>query len=246
MGRLKLIAWALLLAYPPAMVLGVSRVPYPLALAAALFSLPLVLVALYIVVSYLSVGARGSLKFLAASSLISYAFEFTGVHYGLPFGKYYYSPMGLGPLAGGVPLMIPLLWAALGFLSLEALGLPAAVLGMVSMDLSFDPILSSRARLWTWVTRGPYYGVPLLNFVGWAVVSSAFYAAYLAMGGPVPARSPRALAFYIEYVGAWCLLDVVKGLGLAAYVGASATAVTLAISYAIKTAGPWARKGASG
>lgn len=229
MNRLRLVAWSLSALYPPFLFLSVLDVPRPLSLVAAVVSTPIFFVAFYLLASYSELGGRRTLYFLAASAAISYAFEFLGVHYGLPFGKYYYTK-GLGLKVLGVPVYIPLLWASLGFYSLAATGsYLAASLAMVAMDLAFDPFLTIEGHLWLWQTRGPYYGVPITNFIGWFVVSMAFYYAYDALGRAKPRPRLVSRAFYLEYVAAWSAMDFVSGLWLAGAAGLLAASLALAL-----------------
>jgi len=40
---------------------------------------------------------------------------------------------------------------------------------LVSWDLALDPAMSRLMPYWIWGREGPYYGMPLLNLVGWYV-----------------------------------------------------------------------------
>lgn len=229
MNRLRMVAWGLSAAYPPFLLLSVLDVPQPLRFIAAIVSTPIFFVAFYLLTSYSELGGRRTLYFLAASAAISYTFEFLGVHYGLPFGKYYYTE-GLGLKAFGVPVYIPLLWASLGFYSLAATGsYVIASLAMVAMDLAFDPFLTLKGHLWVWQTRGPYYGVPVTNFVGWFVVSMTFYYAYGVLGRAKPRPWLASRAFYLEYTAAWSAMDFVSGLRLAGAAGLIAAALAVGL-----------------
>lgn len=243
MDRLRRVAWGLSLAYPPAMALSYLNLPFPANFIVGAYSSVMPFIAFYLLTSYSELRARDTGLLLATAYATSYTFEFLGVHYGIPFGKYYYTQSGLGPQLLGVPLFIPLLWASLGFYSLCALGsYPLAALGMVSMDLAFDPMLSGRARLWVWQSPGQYYGVPLLNFVGWFIVSITFYYLYVALGGRRPRPSAASTTFYLSYVAAWAFMDALAGLAVAGLVGLSA-AVALVIIKALLTQRPGAAKG---
>jgi len=122
--------------------------------------------------------------------------EWVGLSHGLPFGEYHYS-YHFGPeLAGRLPLAVPLAWwvvvlpvylsaqAALSLIfapkknsaaprqtspwPIRLLALTTA-LGGVAMDFGMEPAAVMR-RYWTWVSSGPWYGVPWMNFFGWVVV----------------------------------------------------------------------------
>jgi putative membrane protein len=48
---------------------------------------------------------------------------------------------------------------------------------LVSWDLALDPAMSRLMPYWIWGREGPYYGMPLLNLVGWYVTGLALMAA---------------------------------------------------------------------
>jgi putative membrane protein len=50
---------------------------------------------------------------------------------------------------------------------------------MTASDLVVDPILSGPTfRAWVWETAGPYYGVPVQNYLGWIVTAFTVYLLY--------------------------------------------------------------------
>jgi putative membrane protein len=124
---------------------------------------------------------------LAALYALSLASELLGTTVGLPFGPYRYTD-GLGPKwFGHVPLLIPLSWFTMAVPAL-ALALPArrrlvlGALGLLAWDLALDPAMSGITTYWVWGGRGPYYGMPWLNLVGWFVTGLALMAALLRLG----------------------------------------------------------------
>ena len=137
------------------------------------------LVLAFLFSSYVSWGAATATKFLVGTWLVSYAIEFVGVSTGYPFGHYAYTS-AMGPFIGPVPVFIPFSWCALGYFSLRATGVsilaPAGIMAL--LDLSFDPIFSR--TLWHWRgTIGPlYFGVPVLNFIGWFVTALIIFAVF--------------------------------------------------------------------
>ena len=125
-------------------------------------------------------GARWVAAFLAVYAL-SLASELSGTTLGLPFGPYHYTPALGARWFGHVPLLIPLSWffmalpsyalARRRFASRDEL-VPRVLAGsllLLSWDLSLDPAMSLVTSFWVWGTRGPYYGMPLLNLAGWYV-----------------------------------------------------------------------------
>lgn len=124
--------------------------------------------------------------------------EWVGVHHAWPFGEYHYTGH-LGPeLAGSLPLAVPLAWWVImlpAYLSAQAalalifappkksagdppvvspwprrLLAAATALGAVAMDFALEPAAETR-RYWSWVSSGPWYGVPGRNFLGWAALA---------------------------------------------------------------------------
>ena len=111
--------------------------------------------------------------------LLSLASELLGTSVGLPFGPYRYSD-GLGvKWLAHVPVLVPASWfmMALPSFALATRWVTAdrtwriivAAALLVSWDLALDPAMSRLMPYWIWGREGPYYGMPLLNLVGWYV-----------------------------------------------------------------------------
>lgn len=115
----------------------------------------------------------------AAGFAIGLAAEWTGTRTGFPFGAYRYTAL-LRPALAGVPLVVPLAWAAMG-LPAYAVGcaigrrraarIAAGTVALAAWDLFLDPQML-RDRFWLWAHPGPYQGVPWTNFGGWLLVSA--------------------------------------------------------------------------
>ncbi len=140
------------------------------------------------------VDRRGGLA-LAALVVYTYAIEYVGTTTGLPYGEFSYG-VSLGPMLGPVPYALPLFFIPLVLnsylLCLLVLGerarsLPVRLLAVsttvVAIDLVLDP---GAVALGFWsFDGGGYYGVPLLNYVGWvlsAVVATALIDIAFARG----------------------------------------------------------------
>jgi putative membrane protein len=108
----------------------------------------------------------------------AYAIELVGITTGWPYGEFAYA-VDLGPTVGGVPLALPVFFIPLvvnGYLlcllllgdraSSVAVRLPVVVATVVVMDLVLDPGAVALG-FWTYADGGPFYGVPLSNFLGW-------------------------------------------------------------------------------
>ncbi|MEM4186100.1 MAG: carotenoid biosynthesis protein [Candidatus Caldarchaeum sp.] len=165
--------------------------------------------------------------YAAASFATGLVSELYGVNYGIPFGaKYQYIGAASTPmLFGAVPLNIPLLWLSLGYLALHLgrsftcsfLWIPLSSLFLVFLDVMLDPVLNG--RLWIWLTPGEFYGVPLLNFVGWFAVSALFYSVYHVLEGRPKSLSPAAIAAFVLIALNMAFANLVNGMWLATAVG---------------------------
>lgn len=159
--------------------------------------------------AWYSIGGRLTLAFFALSAAISWAYEQAGISTGLVFGAYHYTDY-LGSRLGDVPVLIPLAWFMMiypsyvianmalerrptgtpeGMARLIRLAAVSAVV-MTLWDLVIDPILSGPSvRAWMWETGGPYFGIPIHNYVGWLLTTFTVYLAYRALEqrfAPVP------------------------------------------------------------
>ncbi len=137
-------------------------------------------------------GARLTLIFFCAATLISLSMELIGTSTGFPFGAYAYTDLLGFKVLDHVPYAIPLSWFYMGFTSyilahllvaragwrrktLWSLLLGAALLTV--WDLSLDPAMASQRlpiHFWNWSTAGPYFGMPLSNLAGWSLTGLLF------------------------------------------------------------------------
>lgn len=152
-------------------------------------------------------GRRGGALVVAAGGL-GFAVELVGVASGRPFGRYSYGP-GLGPKAGGVPLLAAAAWAMMarpawvvaGTLAARpAARAPLAAAALTAWDVFLDPRMA-REGYWSWPGGGRYEGIPASNFIGWLVTGLAVFAVWAAFDRAPPGRrDDGALALY-----AWTL-----------------------------------------
>lgn len=149
-----------------------------------------------------ALGWRHTLVFFIISAVVSWGFEQVGVATGAVYGPYHYTDV-LGPKLGHVPLLIPIAWFMMIYPSYVianllvtgrplvsqsrlSLGLGRLVwlafigsLVMTAWDLSVDVILSGpAAQAWIWHDGGPYFGIPVQNFVGWVLTTFTVYILY--------------------------------------------------------------------
>ena len=152
-------------------------------------------------------GRRGGGLVVAAGAL-GFVTELVGVATGRPFGHYSYGP-GLGPKAGGVPLLAAAAWAMMArpawivagtLAGRPALRVPLAAAALTAWDVFLDPRMA-REGYWSWPGGGRYEGIPASNFVGWLGTGAAVYSVWAPLDRDRPSRrDDGALALY-----AWTL-----------------------------------------
>ena len=194
-------------------------------------------------------GWRRTAIFFVAACGLSLSAELIGTSTGYPFGNYEYTA-GLGvKILGRVPFSIPLSWFYMGLASFLLGGVlsrwrpvSSVVLGawlLTAWDLVLDPAMahpSLALNFWVWHTAGPYFGMPVQNFVGWTATSGLFMGlSRWLWGAPVPSVSPGyPLAVYgLNLVFALVLSAaggewLPMGVALAAALGAAVVSARIA------------------
>jgi putative membrane protein len=145
-----------------------------------------------------ALGWRHALIFFGLSGVISWAFEQVGVATGAIYGPYHYTDV-LGVKLGHVPLLIPLAWFMMIYPSYVIANLIAddrpigsrgslkhivwlsflSAAVMTAWDLVVDPLLSGpNIQAWIWEQGGPYFGVPIQNYLGWMLTTFTVYLVY--------------------------------------------------------------------
>lgn len=135
-------------------------------------------------------GPRNAVVFLLLTVGISLGFELVGVLTGAVYGSYYYTDRLQPRVFGLVPVMVPVAWFTMMYISYtlaELLGrgrpdsiLRKAFVGSVVMtawDLVLDPAMVS-AGYWVWTDGGAYFGIPMHNFAGWLATNFTAFLAY--------------------------------------------------------------------
>ena len=134
-------------------------------------------------------GWYNMLIFTGTAFLVSLFLEIIGPKIGIFGGVYKYHDFGImGIKFMGVPLLIPLIWAGLIYMSLNLCSLitnynllnkttlntffliSVTSFVLVLLDMILDPIAVDEKR-WEWEIPGAFYKVPLMNFVGWFFTS---------------------------------------------------------------------------
>jgi len=168
-------------------------------------------------------GWRRALGFTGWAGALALAAEWSSTRVGIPFGLYHYTGATLGRelYLANVPFFDPLSFTFLSYasLGLARLVLPdggggrtevttagrlrvAAASGLLMMwlDLVIDPLAVRGdrwflGRIFYYPDPGRYFGVPVANFVGWAVLGTVIAAGWLVIGprigGPPPAWGRR-------------------------------------------------------
>ena len=191
--------------------------------------------------AWYSLGGRLTATFFALSAVISWAFEQAGVATGIVYGSYHYTDY-LGAKLGHVPILIPLAWFMMAYpsyvlanliLARKPNGTPPgrrslvglAAVGAVVMtvwDLVIDPILSGPSvKAWIWETGGPYFGIPIQNYIGWMATTFTVYVAYRAVEQRMPAAPAgpmryRIAALPVAAYGLMLVADLLSGVAPAA------------------------------
>ncbi|MGI8642862.1 MAG: carotenoid biosynthesis protein [Thermomicrobiales bacterium] len=155
--------------------------------AAAVFTLGVMAVGLW----------RTGVFFVCAVGL-SLASELIGTGTGWPFGNYEYTSFLGYKVLDRVPFTIPLSWFYMGLSSyllgrtvvsraggrFGALGHGVASIGLgvwflVVWDMVLDPAMAHEdlaVQFWVWHQTGPYFGMPVQNYIGWAATGAIFMA----------------------------------------------------------------------
>jgi uncharacterized membrane protein len=158
----------------------------------------LILVLFSVTHALYALGWRHTLVFFTVSAVISWAFEQVGVATGAIYGPYHYTDV-LGVKLGHVPLLIPLAWFMMIYPSYVIANLiaddqPTGSRGslkhivwlsflsaavMTAWDLVVDPLLSGpNVKAWIWEQGGPYFGIPIQNYIGWMLTTFTVYLLY--------------------------------------------------------------------
>ena len=212
---------------------------------------------------YLPVLGWGrSVGFLVVGCLIGAAAELAGTQSGLPFGPYMYTSWLGAKIGGHVPWFLPPSWYAVSVVCYDLaqrmrFGTLGTIVGgsllMVIWDVALDPAMSRAFPFWIypttvppalagswvaetfdWLFVGAFFGMPLMNWVGWFVTSLLIMVAYRFLFGGIPeensdTRYPWAAAFFALNMIFPIFVSLLYGLPLAALIGTVALAVPFAV-----------------
>jgi uncharacterized membrane protein len=212
-----LLLWALIAIYAVARVLQVFPDRVPMGLIVTLHVFPPIIFAL--IHGATRYRIRGILIFFLTCLIVGNVVENIGVITGFPYGRYYFTDV-MGPKLFNVPIMLGLAYLGMGYLSwtlactilrsarssirgsLIIVVHVVASFVMVAWDLAMDPIWGTVLHAWIWQRGGPYFGVPISNFVGWYLtvyLIFQFFALYLR-GQSADANSLRPNYWHLAVI----------------------------------------------
>jgi len=144
-------------------------------------------------------GNKKTLLLFTIALIFGFAFEAIGVKYGGLFGMPYYYNLPTF-FFGLVPISTPISWSIIIYFSywianlflfgfggekprktdnaLYFWGLIILLSGIggfiaVNLDMILDPVaVAPQIAGWVWTGGGPYFGIPIGNFIGWFLVSA--------------------------------------------------------------------------
>lgn len=202
-----------------------------------------ILVAVSALAAFLS--GRVGRKWVPAFAIVyvvSLKAELVGTTIGMPFGPYRYTD-GLGiKWFEHVPALIPASWFMMALPSYAvAVGrfprgesiVGRVALGsfiLLSWDLALDPAMSFVTKYWVWSTAGPYYGMPILNLLGWFVTGVVLMIAFVALRVDAWIDDVPAL-WLLGFYGANLILPV--GMNVAAGLWGAVVATAAALGIAV-------------
>ncbi len=173
---------------------------------------------------------------------ISIVAETVGLYSGWPFGRYEYTgtwwpSIGIGE-GHTLPLLLPLAWILIvggSFLTLRSYFnswtcVVATAFLATLIDMPMERAMTGPFGYWKWIDKGPLFGAPIQNSIGWFAVSLA--AAYFLKDSrvkDVDGIGPKILAAFCVFVSltgfvssldsAWFMLGLIGFLvGMSALV----------------------------
>jgi putative membrane protein len=194
---------------------------------------------IYLLAASADLGWRRALAFTGWAWAVAFLAEFSSTRIGIPFGLYHYTGFTRGRevFLANVPLFDSVSFA---FLAYAAFALARRLLGrsrgvaviilsgvlMMLLDTVIDP-LAVRGDRWFlgqifyYPEGGVYFGVPLSNFLGWAIVGWVIVGGYVAIGrGGATGRPGLGIGLYYGIlafnlaVTAWIDEPVLLGAGI--------------------------------
>jgi bisanhydrobacterioruberin hydratase len=174
-----------------------------------------------------AIGLPKGLRLLAALGIFALAIETSAIHTGFPYGDFVYADLLGQKIAGLTPWTVAFAYPPILLLGYYCarryfaggwkLYAGAAALTM-AVDLVLDPAAVALG-FWYWHTPGFYYGVPVVNFLGWLL--SGFAGAVLLHGlWPKSSSPPSSIAYSgLLILGFWTSVNIWLGSALPSLIG---------------------------
>ena len=206
---MQILLWATLAIYLCARICQLYADRLPTLLVVVLHVVPPAVFAL--VHGSILYRSKGTLVFTALCLGVGGLSESLSLRTGFPFGSYFFTAV-MGPKISGLPILLVLAYLGMAYcswlLSLLIVGYRKPIVGLrtvmvpllasavlLAWDLSMEADWSTIDRAWIWRNGGPYFGVPLTNFMGWYLTAFVFFqgfALYCRFNAPLPALVPRS------------------------------------------------------
>lgn len=178
-----------------------AQIAFPLLDGGAQHVLTMVTVTLFFAASVTHAliwrGAGWTLVLVVVTAGSGLLVESVGVALDVPFGAYRYTDT-LRPQVLGVPWVIPLAWTMVAYPALlvarrvtraPVAGTVLAAAALATWDLFLDPQMVDAGH-WVWEGGGPaLLGIPLTNYVGWAVTALVVMGLLRALLPPEPGQA---------------------------------------------------------
>ncbi|MDE4908845.1 carotenoid biosynthesis protein [Methanogenium marinum] len=185
-------------------------------------------------------GAAKAFFILLVFSILPLLVEGLAVATGFPYGSFSYAGTLGEPLFGLVPWTVsfaylPMLLGAVTLAS-RLVGtdwrrfIPATAFLVVAIDLVIDPA-AVHAGFWIWDGPGVYYGIPAVNFLGWAITGTVYAGLFFLavrgrfeQGEAIPLSVAGSMLLILSFWSGYLLreflvIPVVVGLGLIGLIG---------------------------
>jgi putative membrane protein len=215
-----ILLWSSLAAYEVARVCQIHADRLPLLLVVLLHVVPPASLAL--IHGTILYGRRGILAFTGFCLGTGALCESLSLRTGIPFGHYYFTDV-MGPKLFGLPFLLVLAYLGIGYCSwilallilkahdrplvgtdIAAVPLLASFI-MFAWDLSMEPQWATVDRAWIWRDGGPFFGVPVSNFLGWYLTAYLFFQAFALYLRGRPVRSAISAGLWRMPVGMYSI-----------------------------------------
>lgn len=188
--------------------------------------------------------------FMILAFVVSTILEDISIHTGFSFGKYHYKSLVFN--IDQVPFPVGIIYISVSYLSwtlgsiilnhadrhldkkLNIIALPVvSTFIMCQFDLVIDPLTSTYRNAWIWENGGGFFGVPLVNFLGWYLTCYIFmqlFTLYLAKQQSTQPNTPelRSKQYWLQPVILYMLIGFAYIVQYAYYHGNTSMITDLA------------------